>query len=83
AEQHVNARFVAEIAGVGLRVMPEGGSVRGFVTAEEIEMKVRRLMIGDEGAALRRKAAELGKIARDAVTEGGSSFEALKLFVSE
>ncbi|KAK6795286.1 hypothetical protein RDI58_008739 [Solanum bulbocastanum] len=41
AEQHVNARIETEEIGVGLRIMPRNGSVRGFVEAEEVEKMVR------------------------------------------
>ncbi|KAL8552190.1 hypothetical protein ACS0TY_001037 [Phlomoides rotata] len=44
AEQHTNARFVVEELDAGLRIMPDGGSVRGFVAAEELERKVRQMM---------------------------------------
>ncbi|KAL6583839.1 hypothetical protein OROMI_003128 [Orobanche minor] len=83
AEQHLNARFVAEEVGVGLRIMPEGGSVRGFVTAEEVERMVRELMSGEEGAAARRKAAEYGGAACESMKEGGSSIITLDLLIAE
>ncbi|KAL1566208.1 UDP-glycosyltransferase 90A1-like [Salvia divinorum] len=49
AEQHLNARLVAEELGVGLRAMPRGGSVRGLVAAEEVERAVRELIGGERG----------------------------------
>lgn len=81
AEQHINARFVAEEVGVGLRVMSRGGSVRGFVTAEEIEKKVRELMYS--GEEVRKKAEEFGRAAHEAIGEGGSSSRALSLLIDE
>ncbi|KAL7098572.1 hypothetical protein ACP275_09G025500 [Erythranthe tilingii] len=85
AEQHMNARFVAEEAGVGLRMRPAGGSsVLGLVEAEEVEGRVRELMMGgEEGAAVRRKAAELGGAAADAMSEDGSSMLTLDLLIDE
>lgn len=84
AEQHMNARFVAEEVGVGLRIMPDGGSVRGFVGAGEVEGKVRELMIGGgAGAEARRKVAEYGGAACDAMREGGSSSRTLDLLIDE
>ncbi|KAL3628704.1 hypothetical protein CASFOL_027750 [Castilleja foliolosa] len=85
ADQHLNARFVAEEAGVGLRIMPEGGgAVRGFVGAEEVERAVRDLMGGgDKGKEVRRKAAEYGAAARESMREGGSSMLTLDLLVDE
>ncbi|KAL0307962.1 UNVERIFIED_CONTAM: UDP-glycosyltransferase 90A1 [Sesamum angustifolium] len=84
AEQHINARFVAEEAGVGLRIMPRSGSVRGFVAAEEVERKVRELMMdGEEAAEVRKKVAEYRNAACDAVKEGGSSTLTLDMLIDE
>lgn len=83
AEQHLNARFVVEELGVGLRIMPESGSVRGFVAAEEVERNVRELMCGERGAEARRKMAACGGAARAAVKEGGSSMVTLDLLINE
>ncbi|XP_057806257.1 UDP-glycosyltransferase 90A1-like [Salvia miltiorrhiza] len=83
AEQHLNARFLAEELGVGLRIMPTGGSVRGHVVAEEVERVVRELMCGERGAEARRKMAECGGAARGAMKEGGSSMGTLDLLIDE
>ncbi|KAL2253972.1 UNVERIFIED_CONTAM: UDP-glycosyltransferase 90A1 [Sesamum indicum] len=82
AEQHMNARFVAEEIGVGLRIMPRGGTVRGFVEAEEVERVVREVMEGEKGAEVRRKAVEYGEAACAAMAEGGSSWRTLDLVVA-
>ncbi|KAL9155719.1 hypothetical protein ABFS82_09G023700 [Erythranthe guttata] len=84
ADQHLNARFVVEEAGAGLRVWPRGGSVRGLVMAEEVERKVRELMMGgEEGAEVRRKVAEYRDAAWHAMEEGGSSMLTLDLLIHE
>ncbi|XP_047968910.1 UDP-glycosyltransferase 90A1-like [Salvia hispanica] len=83
AEQHLNARLVAEELGVGIRAMPKGGSVRGLVEAEEVERAVRELMGGERGAEARRRMVELGEAARGAVGEGGSSVRTLDLLIDE
>ncbi|KAL0342820.1 UNVERIFIED_CONTAM: Anthocyanidin 3-O-glucosyltransferase 5 [Sesamum calycinum] len=84
AEQHINARFVAEEAGVGMRIMPRSGSVRGFVAAEEVERKVRELMMdGEKGAEVRKKVAEYRNAACNAVKEGGSSTLTLDMLIDE
>ncbi|KAG5609452.1 hypothetical protein H5410_020733 [Solanum commersonii] len=54
AEQHLNARMVTEEIGVGLRIMPRNGFVRGFVEAEEVEKMVRELMEGEKGEMVRK-----------------------------
>ncbi|XP_051123120.1 UDP-glycosyltransferase 90A1-like [Andrographis paniculata] len=81
ADQHANARFVAEVAAVGVRVMAEGGSVRGFVSAAEVERAVREVMEG--GAAVRGRVAEWGAAARGAMEEGGSAIRALDRLIEE
>ncbi|KAF8399274.1 hypothetical protein HHK36_015139 [Tetracentron sinense] len=73
AEQHLNARMVAEELGVGLRILAESGSVRGFVKWENIEKMVRELMEGGKGKEVRKKVKEIGEAARRAMEEGGSS----------
>ncbi|KAG8378935.1 hypothetical protein BUALT_Bualt07G0036300 [Buddleja alternifolia] len=83
AEQHMNARFVAEEVAVGLRVMARGGSVKGFVEAEEVERVVRELMGGERGAEVRRKVAEYGGAACAAMRDGGSSWRTLDLLVDD
>ncbi|XP_073128149.1 UDP-glycosyltransferase 90A1-like [Henckelia pumila] len=82
AEQHMNARFVAEEVGVGLRIMPRGGTVRGHVAAEEVEMKVRELMGGGKVAEeVSKTAAAWGGAAHAAMQEGGSSWRSLDLLI--
>ncbi|KAK4437190.1 UDP-glycosyltransferase 90A1 [Sesamum alatum] len=83
AEQHINARFLAEVAGLGLRIMPRSGSVRGFVAAEEVERKVRELMGGEKGAEVRKKAAEYRDAASNALKEGGSSIRTLDMLIED
>ncbi|KZV39697.1 hypothetical protein F511_22722 [Dorcoceras hygrometricum] len=78
AEQHLNARLVAEEIGAGLRIMPRSGSVRGYVAAEEVERKVRELMGGGKVAEeVTKRVAEWCGAASAAVKEGGSSWRTL------
>ncbi|KAH0690479.1 hypothetical protein KY289_017837 [Solanum tuberosum] len=83
AEQHVNTRMVTEEIGVGLRIMPRNGSVRGFVEAEEVEKMVRELMEGEKGEMVRKKVKELGENAEEAMKEGGSSWSTLDLLIDD
>lgn len=83
AEQHLNARWVAEEGGVGLRAMPRSGSFRGFVEANEVEKMVRELMEGLRGAEVRRRVEEVGEAAAEAVRKGGSSWLALGNFIDD
>ncbi|KAK4735408.1 hypothetical protein R3W88_009669 [Solanum pinnatisectum] len=83
AEQHLNARMVTEEIGVGLRIMPRNGSLRGFVEAEEVEKMVRELMEGEKGEMVRKKVKELGENAEEAMNEGGSSWSTLGLLIDD
>ncbi|KAF3645454.1 putative serine/threonine-protein kinase HT1-like [Capsicum annuum] len=83
AEQHINARMVTEEIGVGLRIMPRNGSVRGFVEAEEVEKMARELMEGERGEGVRNNVKELGENAEEAVKEGGSSWSTLGLLIDD
>ncbi|KAJ8553791.1 hypothetical protein K7X08_024469 [Anisodus acutangulus] len=83
AEQHLNAKLVAEEIGVGLRIMPSNGSVRGFVEGEEVEKMVRELMEGEKGERVSKKVKEMGENAWEAMKEGGSSWSTLGLFIDD
>ncbi|KAK7264549.1 hypothetical protein RJT34_32158 [Clitoria ternatea] len=89
-EQFYNEKLVTEVRGVGVEVgATEWGSI-GFgereklVSRECIEKAVRRLMDGgDEAHEIRRRAQEFGKKARDAVREGGSSYNNLTALIND
>ncbi|XP_022859625.1 UDP-glycosyltransferase 90A1-like [Olea europaea var. sylvestris] len=83
AEQHLNARLVAEEIGVGLRIMPSSGSIRGFVAAEELEQMVKELMEGEKGKAVRRKVEETRDAACAATVDGGSSWHTLNVLIDD
>ncbi|KAI3868724.1 hypothetical protein MKW98_008809 [Papaver atlanticum] len=70
AEQHLNARMVVEELGIGIRVLAENGSVRGFVTSECIEKQVRELMEGEKAKEMKKKVKQLSEEARRAMEEG-------------
>ncbi|KAK4735407.1 hypothetical protein R3W88_009668 [Solanum pinnatisectum] len=83
AVQHLNARMVTEEIGVGLRIMPRNGSVRGFVEAEAVEKMVRELTEGEKGEMVRKKVKDLGVNAEEAMNEGGSSWSTLGLLIDD
>ncbi|CAI9089784.1 OLC1v1024419C1 [Oldenlandia corymbosa var. corymbosa] len=83
AEQHLNARFVVEEIGVGIRVWPCNGSVRGFVKSDEVEKRVRELMEGAKGEEVRKKMEKFGEAACAAMREGGSSWSKLDQIIHD
>ncbi|KAF3439568.1 hypothetical protein FNV43_RR17846 [Rhamnella rubrinervis] len=77
AEQQMTAfRMVKELGlAVNLKLDYRAGDL---VTADEIEVAVRRLMDnGSDGDALRKKVKEMSEMGRKAVMEGGSSYNAI------
>lgn len=70
-KQHLNARHVANILGVGVRIdLKAGADVVGSV---EVEEKVRELMDAECKAAkrMRERAAWAQQAAKSAVSHGG------------
>ncbi|KAI5059941.1 hypothetical protein GOP47_0024361 [Adiantum capillus-veneris] len=72
AEQALNARVIVDIWKVGLKVKKEED---GIVKLEEVERVVRAVMCEEGAKELKDKAIELGKVAKRAVEEGGSSLK--------
>ncbi|PON52021.1 UDP-glucuronosyl/UDP-glucosyltransferase [Trema orientale] len=83
AEQPLNAKMVVEEIKVGLRVETCDGSVSGFVKSQELKKMVRELMEGKMGKEVRKKVKEVADMAKKAVQEGGSSWQALESLIDE
>ncbi|PUZ60112.1 hypothetical protein GQ55_4G097700 [Panicum hallii var. hallii] len=83
AEQHLNARHVANILGVGVRVAVRPGT--DVVGRADVEEKVRELMDAGSKAArsMRERAAWAQQAAESAVSRGGTSAMALQNLVEE
>ena len=83
AEQHLNARHVANIIGVGVRIALMAGA--DVIGSAEVEEKVRELMDAECKAAkqMRERAAWAQQAARSAVSHGGTSAMALQKLVEE
>ncbi|KQK03485.1 hypothetical protein BRADI_2g08147v3 [Brachypodium distachyon] len=81
AEQKLNAKYIAEFIGAGVKMNANGGMGR----ADEVERKVRRLMDGGskEGRRMRERAAWAQQAANSAVSDGGTSQLALLELVNE
>ncbi|XP_021770852.1 UDP-glycosyltransferase 90A1-like [Chenopodium quinoa] len=83
AEQHLNAKMVAEEIEVGVRVETIDGSPRGFVKWDGLSKMVKELMEGEMGKKVRQKVKELSEVARKSVEEGGSSWCNMELLLNE
>lgn len=79
AEQRMNRVFMVEEMKVALPLEEVAG---GFVTAGELEKRVRELMESKTGKAIRHRVTELKHAAAAAVGENGSSVVALEKFIN-
>ncbi|KAL7094240.1 hypothetical protein ACP275_11G090300 [Erythranthe tilingii] len=81
AEQRMNRVFMVEEMKVALPL--EMAAEDGFVTAAELEKRVRELMDSKMGRSLRHRVVEMQKSAQLAVRENGSSLVALDKFIHQ
>uniref|UniRef100_A0AAU8GRT5 Glycosyltransferase n=1 Tax=Anoectochilus roxburghii TaxID=569774 RepID=A0AAU8GRT5_9ASPA len=83
AEQHLNAFMMAADMGVAAEIKADR-RLGGWVTAQEVETKVRGLMgESEEGRKVRERVREIKEASRAAVDIGGSSWAALEKLVGE
>lgn len=80
AEQRMNATLLSDELGVAVRskVPPW----KGVVEREEIKRMVRKIMAEEDGIAMRGKVNELKLSAVKALSQGGSSYNALSQVAS-
>ncbi|XP_050382046.1 anthocyanidin 3-O-glucosyltransferase 2-like [Argentina anserina] len=71
AEQQINAFQMARDMGLGVELRVVYNKDGDFVTADEIEKALRRLMEGDN--EIRKRVQEMSRKCRNAVDDGGSS----------
>ncbi|KAL7086643.1 hypothetical protein ACP275_13G013900 [Erythranthe tilingii] len=91
AEQQLNAfqlvkeLGMAEEIRINYKIDFRGDSPPEIVGAAEIEAAIRRLMAAEEegGGGVRRKVKEMQSKSRAALLEGGSSYNALSLFIED
>nr|DAD20990.1 TPA_asm: hypothetical protein HUJ06_022453 [Nelumbo nucifera] len=70
AEQHMNRTVLVDAYKLA---MPIDQSDDGFVSADEVEKRVKSLMDSEDGRALRERSQEMRQQALTALAEGGSS----------
>jgi len=87
AEQHLNARHVADVVGAGVRICSKAGGMAAasVIGRAEVEEKVRQLMDadGEAGKNMRARAAWAQQTVKSAVSDGGASRVALRKLVDE
>ncbi|GJM99739.1 hypothetical protein PR202_ga16868 [Eleusine coracana subsp. coracana] len=80
AEQMLNKVLITEDMGLGLEMK---GYKAGFITAEEVEAKMRLVLESEEGGELRKRIAARKEEAEMALQDGGSSQVAFAKFLSD
>ncbi|PRQ23009.1 putative flavonol 3-O-glucosyltransferase [Rosa chinensis] len=85
AEQFYNEKLVTQLLKIGVGVGAQKW-IRRFgdsVKKEAIVKAVSQIMVGEEAEVRRSRARELGKQARRAVEEGGSSYQDFNKLIEE
>lgn len=80
ADQTTNAKFVADVWRVGVRVKV---GEEGIVAKEEIDLRIREVMEGETAIEIRENCQKWEKLAKEAVDEGGSSDKNIEKFVAK
>nr|AXK92492.1 flavonoids UDP-glycosyltransferase [Siraitia grosvenorii] len=85
AEQFYNEKLVTQVlkSGVPVGVQKWVRTVGDFIKREAVEKAIRRIMEGEEGEEMRKRATELAEMARRAVAEDGSSYSDLDALIKE
>lgn len=79
-DQPTNAKFVADVWKVGIRVRKDE---KGIIRKEEIEKCIREIMEGDKSVDIKRNSEKWKNLAKNAVDEGGSSDKHIDEFVAK
>ncbi|KAL6655935.1 hypothetical protein ACP70R_006761 [Stipagrostis hirtigluma subsp. patula] len=82
-DQPLNAKLVVDELKVGMRVHTSDGTVGGFVKSEEVTRVVREMMFGEAGTTMALRVAKIAKQAQLAVSDGGSSWNAVERMINE
>ncbi|CAL0325834.1 unnamed protein product [Lupinus luteus] len=90
SEQFYNEKLITQVRGIGIEVGAEVWNNCGswktdkVVGRDQIEKVVRRLMEdGDEAKLIRKRAHEFGQKARQAIQQGGSSYNNLTALIHD
>nr|ACR10263.1 UDP-glucosyl transferase 74c1 [Brassica rapa subsp. pekinensis] len=78
-DQPTNAKFIEDVWKIGVRVKADE---EGFVSKEEIARCVVEVMDGEKGKEMRKNVEKLKVLAREAISEGGTSDKNIDEFVA-
>ncbi|KAL4560464.1 hypothetical protein LXL04_032616 [Taraxacum kok-saghyz] len=91
ADQFLNERFMVDVLKIGVKIGMEVPVVVGeqdkfgvLVSKEDVKRAVESLMVkGEEGEGRRKRARELGEMAKKAMEEGGSSHVNMRMMIQD
>ncbi|KAK9277568.1 hypothetical protein L1049_007113 [Liquidambar formosana] len=78
ADQLPNAKYIDEIWGVGVRAKEDE---KGIVKREELQLCLKEVMEGETSQEIRRNASKWRKLAKEAISEGGTSDKCIDEFM--
>uniref|UniRef100_A0A0D3C3I3 Uncharacterized protein n=1 Tax=Brassica oleracea var. oleracea TaxID=109376 RepID=A0A0D3C3I3_BRAOL len=78
-DQPTNAKFIEDVWKIGVRGKADE---EGFVSKEEIARCIVEVMEGEKGKEMRKNVEKLKVLARDAISEGGTSDKNIDEFVA-
>lgn len=84
-DQTTNAKFIEDVweSGVGVNIkVNKDDEKNGIVKREEIESCIRKVIESERGKEMKRNAIKWKELAKEAVSEGGSSHQNIQEFVS-
>ncbi|XP_065864440.1 UDP-glycosyltransferase 74E2-like [Euphorbia lathyris] len=81
SDQTTNAKFIADVWEVGVRVKIDGEE--RMVKKEEIERCIREVMEGEKSKEIRKNSEKWKKLAKEAIDEGGTSDRNIQEFVAK
>ncbi|WJZ80928.1 hypothetical protein VitviT2T_000796 [Vitis vinifera] len=79
-DQHTDAKFVEEIWEVGVRAKEDE---LGIVRRGELLMCLKEVMVGKRSEEIKRNAGKWRRLAKEAISEGGSSDQCINQFVEQ
>ncbi|CAL5389382.1 unnamed protein product [Camellia sinensis] len=91
AEQFINEKLVVEVLAIGVSVRVERAVTWGMedkcgvvMRRENVKEAIEKVMErGKEGEERRKRAREVGEMAKRAIEEGGSSYLNIKMFIQD
>ncbi|KAL2921635.1 UDP-glycosyltransferase 74G1 [Bienertia sinuspersici] len=78
-DQATNAKFVEDVWGVGVRTKVDK---KGIVRRENLDECIRKIMEGDIREEIMKNVAKWKKLAKQTLSEGGSSYKNIDEFVA-